>query len=498
MRGVVRSGAGRGRAGRREDAAELGRDVRQRGEGEDDALERVEPEPGGEQLEAVVERADGLTEREAEILERRGGLAERRLGEEVDDLRENRPGGVREARPARRRGVEPIHGLRSLDLRSRELPMAGGRTNGRGRRSPGREDARGFVLRGGRRPRQVGLMLRLVVFVPATAPSLGMAAMTASVVRVLVLRMSVAPGAAVGVGPSCDAPAPPDRHPRVCRSRPVGPTVSIGADERSGDPRSVSRRGARPDRLCGRRERRHEGHEGQGRQALPHREAQRQGGARLPAESKKKKKAAKVRAASLVPPDYTALTGLSQPTFADVQRTVHELKVGDGTRLHLEIVKPAGAKDLGVIVEASPYHGTLYDRTGARMIPLPGKDGTPVGLSGFFPKRGYAVVFMDLRGTGLSSGCLNSLGRADQSDLRDVVEWAAAQPLVQRPRRDDRPLLRRLDADHRDAAQAQGPRHDRAERRPAVDVRPPVAARRALQRPVPRTDRGLPAARAPA
>lgn len=99
-----------------------------------------------------------------------------------------------------------------------------------------------------------------------------------------------------------------------------------------------------------------------------------------PPKSKKKKKTVKAKAASLVPPDYTALTGLSQPTFGDVQRTVHELKVGDATRLHLEIVKPAGAKDLGVIVEASPYHGTLYDRTGARMIPPPGKDGTLVEL----------------------------------------------------------------------------------------------------------------------
>ncbi len=81
-----------------------------------------------------------------------------------------------------------------------------------------------------------------------------------------------------------------------------------------------------------------------------------------------------------------------------------------------------------MILEASPYHGTLYDRTGARMIPLPGKDGQPTGLSGYFPQRGYAVVFMDLRGTGLSSGCLNTLGRNDQSDMRDVIEWAATQP----------------------------------------------------------------------
>jgi len=141
-----------------------------------------------------------------------------------------------------------------------------------------------------------------------------------------------------------------------------------------------------------------------------------------------RRRAALAAAAQRLPVDYTALPGLSQPTFTGVERTVHELVVGDGTRLHLEIVKPRDAKDLGVIVEASPYHGTLYDRTGGRMLPIPGKDGKLVGLSGFFPKRGYAVVFMDMRGTGLSSGCLNTLGRADQSDLRDVVQWAATQP----------------------------------------------------------------------
>ncbi len=127
------------------------------------------------------------------------------------------------------------------------------------------------------------------------------------------------------------------------------------------------------------------------------------------------------------PVDYTAIKGLSQPTYDDVRRTTHTLVVGDGTKIHLEIVKPQGATQLGVILEASPYEGTLYERSGERMVPLPGKDGKLEGLAGFFPKRGYAVVFMDLRGTGLSSGCLNTLGPADERDLRDVIEWAAGQ-----------------------------------------------------------------------
>ena len=105
-------------------------------------------------------------------------------------------------------------------------------------------------------------------------------------------------------------------------------------------------------------------------------------------------------AAPRAPIDYTKVRGLSQPTFTDVERTTHELVVSDNTRLHLEIVKPKGAENLGVILDASPYHGTLYDRAGARMIPVAGKDGRLLGLSGFFAKRGYAVVFMDLRGPG--------------------------------------------------------------------------------------------------
>ncbi len=165
------------------------------------------------------------------------------------------------------------------------------------------------------------------------------------------------------------------------------------------------------------------------------------GGAALPAVAAAPKKKSSKKAAPLpaskrklaagaprAPIDYTAVKGLSQPTFTDVERTTHTLVVGDGTKIHLEIVKPRGARNLGVIMEASPYEGTLYERTGERMIPVAGKDGKLTGLAGFFPKRGYAVVFMDMRGTGLSSGCLNTLGRADQGDLRDAVEWAASQP----------------------------------------------------------------------
>jgi len=131
----------------------------------------------------------------------------------------------------------------------------------------------------------------------------------------------------------------------------------------------------------------------------------------------------------LTPRDYTKIAGLSQPTYTDIERIVVPFTTRDGTDLYVEVVKPKGATNLGVILEASPYHGTLYERTGTRILPLPlDKDGKPVGLTGYFPQRGYAVVMMDLRGTGKSGGCLNHLGTEDQTDLKEVIEWAATQP----------------------------------------------------------------------
>jgi predicted acyl esterase len=86
-------------------------------------------------------------------------------------------------------------------------------------------------------------------------------------------------------------------------------------------------------------------------------------------------------------------------------------------------------KRFPVILEASPYHGTLADREGRRILPEPhGPDGVSLGLTGYFAPRGYAVVMVDLRGTGQSEGCLDHLGPKDGLDLKTIVEWAASQP----------------------------------------------------------------------
>jgi len=127
--------------------------------------------------------------------------------------------------------------------------------------------------------------------------------------------------------------------------------------------------------------------------------------------------------------DYSAQAGkLTQPRY-ETEREVIQLPAYDGELLYIEVVRPKAAGRFPVILESSPYHGTLADRDGTRIFPGPkDADDNPIGLTGYFAPRGYAVVMMDLRGTGRSQGCLDHLGDKDGRDLEQVVEWAASEP----------------------------------------------------------------------
>jgi putative CocE/NonD family hydrolase len=109
-------------------------------------------------------------------------------------------------------------------------------------------------------------------------------------------------------------------------------------------------------------------------------------------------------------------------------RDVVRVPAYDGEDLYIEVVRPQAAGRFPVILEASPYHGTLADRDGTRILPEPrDADGKSLGLTKYFAPRGYAVVMMDLRGTGRSEGCLDHLGQKDARDLEQIVEWSATQ-----------------------------------------------------------------------
>ena len=127
---------------------------------------------------------------------------------------------------------------------------------------------------------------------------------------------------------------------------------------------------------------------------------------------------------------------LSQPDYPEIAKTNEYVEVpGDGSpeELYVEVTRPDpevhGDGPWPVVMEASPYHGTLADREGTRIFPDPRDDeGNMIGMTGYFAQRGYAVVMVDLRGTGRSTGCLDHLGPNDAGDLKAIVEWAADQP----------------------------------------------------------------------
>jgi putative CocE/NonD family hydrolase len=137
---------------------------------------------------------------------------------------------------------------------------------------------------------------------------------------------------------------------------------------------------------------------------------------------------------SLRPFNYISLKSkLSRPIFPQTVRESFNVEMFDGETLYVEVVRPDpstyGERRLPVIMEASPYHGTLADRKGTRIFPDPvDAEGNKIGLTGYFAPRGYAVVMVDLRGTGRSTGCLDHLGQKDAKDLETIIEWAAGQP----------------------------------------------------------------------
>ncbi|HVE98335.1 MAG TPA: CocE/NonD family hydrolase [Mycobacteriales bacterium] len=128
------------------------------------------------------------------------------------------------------------------------------------------------------------------------------------------------------------------------------------------------------------------------------------------------------------PKDYTKSVGLSKPRFGIV-REAYNVPMSDGISMYVEVVRPTARGRYGTILELSPYHGTLADRSGTRIFPGPvDAEDNKIGMAGYFAPRGYAVVFADLRGTGRSGGCLDHMGKKDQKDAKTIVEWAAKQP----------------------------------------------------------------------
>jgi putative CocE/NonD family hydrolase len=110
----------------------------------------------------------------------------------------------------------------------------------------------------------------------------------------------------------------------------------------------------------------------------------------------------------------------------------------DGITLSCDVFRPDGPGRFPAILGLHPYSnpgntGPIKPKTmSAAGKPAVGQDTTSGALEAgdpqFFARRGYVHVVCNVRGTGKSEGKWVAVGRQEQKDGYEVVEWAAVQP----------------------------------------------------------------------
>ncbi|MET7770247.1 CocE/NonD family hydrolase [Nocardia sp. NPDC005366] len=126
-------------------------------------------------------------------------------------------------------------------------------------------------------------------------------------------------------------------------------------------------------------------------------------------------------------PVGTADSG-AEPVVTPHRYEQHYLTAPDGTRLHADVLRPAGLPEdakTPVILTVSPYRSHTAYISAPRASGGPSTDYLPVDLA---LRAGYTYVIVDLRGFGGSNGCPDYGGPGERSDVTTAVEWAASQP----------------------------------------------------------------------
>jgi putative CocE/NonD family hydrolase len=105
--------------------------------------------------------------------------------------------------------------------------------------------------------------------------------------------------------------------------------------------------------------------------------------------------------------------GTTDPVTAYTKTADVRLKTPDGISLDTDEYVPNSGCPCPVIVIQTPYR----------------KSGQVVGEGNtYFPAHGYAMIVVDVRGTGSSEGYWDSFGLDEQKDGATIVQWAAKRP----------------------------------------------------------------------
>ena len=126
-------------------------------------------------------------------------------------------------------------------------------------------------------------------------------------------------------------------------------------------------------------------------------------------------------------PTWQAQVDPRAATHASVTKRSTYITAADGTRLAADIYLPAGIDPgtrLPTIVEQTRY----YRSSALKSDPVGSCRAVP-SQHAFFARRGYAVVVIDVRGSGASFGTRsNELSDAEVRDGAAIVDWVLAQP----------------------------------------------------------------------
>lgn len=93
-----------------------------------------------------------------------------------------------------------------------------------------------------------------------------------------------------------------------------------------------------------------------------------------------------------------------------------------GDELRADVYLPPGAVPVPALVAASPYQKSLAHLPVHGQFPF--REGGPIQ---FYLDHGYAYVWVDVPGSGRSTGTWDPVSRAEGDALYDVIEWVAAE-----------------------------------------------------------------------
>ena len=100
-----------------------------------------------------------------------------------------------------------------------------------------------------------------------------------------------------------------------------------------------------------------------------------------------------------------------------------EIAARDGVKLGLRVYRPDGGGKSPALFGASPYR---FDNNSLPASPqFLWRETGPID---FYIANGYAFAHLDVRGSGRSGGKFEFLGRNEQQDLYEAIEWVGRQP----------------------------------------------------------------------